>query len=177
MTKPPRPPEEPARSEGSNRWERETHAPFVANRPERKTHFETPAGIPLRPSYGPEPGEWPGEFPFTRGIYPSMYRGRFWTMRQYAGFSSPRETNERFHYLLSQGQSGLSVAFDLPTQIGYDADDPVAEGEVGRVGVSLSTVDDVDELFRGIPLDQVSVSMTGSWRISTPSGPRPNWGP
>jgi methylmalonyl-CoA mutase N-terminal domain/subunit len=102
----------------------------------------------------------PGEFPFTRGIHPDMYRGRFWTFRQYAGFGSARETNERFRYLLEQGQTGLSVAFDLPTQIGYDSDDPLALGEVGKVGVPISTVEDMEELLEGIPLDSVSISMT-----------------
>lgn len=102
----------------------------------------------------------PGEYPFTRGVYPTMYRGRLWTMRQYAGFGTSKETNLRYKYLLSQGQTGLSVAFDLPTQIGYDSDDEIAESEVGKVGVSISTIDDMDELFDGIPLDQVSTSMT-----------------
>jgi methylmalonyl-CoA mutase, N-terminal domain len=118
--------------------------------------------------YGP--GSWagdperdlgrPGEFPFTRGVYPNMYTGRLWTMRQYAGFGTAEETNERFRRLLAAGQSGLSTAFDLPTQMGYDSDHPMARGEVGRVGVAIDTVDDLADLFRGIPLDQVSTSMT-----------------
>ena len=118
--------------------------------------------------YGPE--DWkgtperdvgrPGEFPFTRGVYPAMYTGRLWTMRQYAGFGTAEETNERFRHLLAAGQSGLSTAFDLPTQMGYDSDHPMAEGEVGRVGVAVDTVEDLHDLFRGIPLDQVSTSMT-----------------
>ncbi len=118
--------------------------------------------------YGPE--DWkgtperdlgaPGEFPFTRGVYPAMYTGRLWTMRQYAGFGTAEETNERFRHLLAAGQSGLSTAFDLPTQMGYDSNHPMAEGEVGRVGVAVDTVEDLHDLFRGIPLDQVSTSMT-----------------
>ena len=107
----------------------------------------------------------PGELPYTRGIYPTMYRGRLWTMRQYAGFASARETNERFRYLLAQGQIGLSVAFDLPTQLGLDSDDPRAESEVGKVGVAIDTVEDMAALFAGIPLDRVSTSMT----ISAPA--------
>ncbi|HZU04810.1 MAG TPA: methylmalonyl-CoA mutase family protein [Chloroflexota bacterium] len=103
---------------------------------------------------------YPGEYPFTRGIYPTMYRGRLWTMRQYAGYATAEETNRRFRYLLAQGQTGLSVAFDLPTQLGYDADHPLAEGEVGKVGVSICSLEDMEQLFAGIPLDQVSTSMT-----------------
>src|SRR5687767_13629966 len=108
----------------------------------------------------------PGEFPYTRGIYPTQYRGRLWTMRQYAGYATAEESNRRYKYLLAQGQTGLSVAFDLPTQIGYDADDPMAAGEVGRVGVSISSLDDMLRLFDGIPLDKVSTSMT----INAPAG-------
>ncbi len=104
--------------------------------------------------------EKPGEFPFTRGIYPNMYRGRLWTMRQYAGFGTAQETNKRYHYLMSQGTTGLSVAFDLPTQMGYDSDHPIAAGEVGRVGVAIDTIEDMRTLFDGIALDQVSTSMT-----------------
>jgi methylmalonyl-CoA mutase N-terminal domain/subunit len=117
----------------------------------------SPSGIPVAPSYGPEP---PGVFPFTRGIHPSMYRGRLWTMRQYAGFGTAPETNARFRALLAAGQTGLSVAFDLPTQMGLDSDAPLAEGEVGRAGVAIDTVDDLAALFDGIPLDRVSTSMT-----------------
>jgi len=106
------------------------------------------------------PDEIPGEFPFTRGVQPNMYRGKSWTMRQYAGFSTAEESNKRYHYLLSQGVMGLSVAFDLPTQIGYDSDHPLAEGEVGKVGVAIDSVEDIDTLFKGIQLDQVSTSMT-----------------
>src|SRR5580765_7038381 len=102
----------------------------------------------------------PGEFPFTRGIHPTMYRGRLWTMRQYAGFGTPAESNARYRYLLANGVTGLSVAFDIPTQIGYDSDDPLAAGEVGRVGVAIDSIDDMAALFEGIPLDRVSTSMT-----------------
>src|ERR1041384_6482274 len=104
--------------------------------------------------------ELPGQFPFTRGIQPTMYRGRLWTMRQYAGFGTAAESNRRYHYLLSQGVSGLSVAFDLPTQMGYDSDHPLAQGEVGRVGVAIDSLEDMAVLLDGLPLDQVSTSMT-----------------
>jgi methylmalonyl-CoA mutase N-terminal domain/subunit len=103
---------------------------------------------------------FPGEFPFTRGIQPTMYRGRLWTMRQYAGFGTAAESNARYRYLLAQGVSGLSVAFDLPTQMGYDSDHPLAEGEVGRVGVAIDSIEDMAALFDGLPLDRVSTSMT-----------------
>src|SRR5437016_6470098 len=102
----------------------------------------------------------PGEFPFTRGIYPEMYRSRLWTMRQYAGFGTAEESNRRYRYLLSQGQTGLSVAFDLPTQMGYDSDDPLANGEVGRTGVAIDSLEDMERLFEGIDLSKVSTSMT-----------------
>jgi methylmalonyl-CoA mutase N-terminal domain/subunit len=136
--------------------------------PERKETFQTSSGIPVPrlafptftdPDYAEKLG-FPGEYPYTRGIRPTMYRGRLWTMRQYAGYASAEESNRRFRYLLENGQTGLSVAFDLPTQIGYDADHPMAAGEVGRVGVSISSLDDMGRLFEGIPLDQVSTSMT-----------------
>ncbi len=117
----------------------------------------SPSELPVEESYGPEA---PGVFPFTRGIHPTMYRGRLWTMRQYAGFGTAEETNRRFRDLLEAGQTGLSVAFDLPTQMGYDSDAPVAEGEVGRAGVAIDTVDDLAVLFDAIPLDRVSTSMT-----------------
>jgi methylmalonyl-CoA mutase N-terminal domain/subunit len=143
------------------RWERETLNPLLRKNPERKSKFETSSGIPLERVYGPdEARDWPGEYPFTRGIQPTMYRGRLWTMRQYAGYATAAESNRRYKFLLSQGQTGLSVAFDLPTQIGYDPDDPMALGEVGKVGVSIPTLDDMARLFDGIPLDQVSTSMT-----------------
>jgi methylmalonyl-CoA mutase N-terminal domain/subunit len=128
--------------------------------------FETLSGIPLKECYGPEdleglppPGK-PGEFPYTRGIHETMYRGRLWTMRQFSGFATPEETNRRYRYLLEQGQTGLSVAFDLPTLMGYDADHANALGEVGKCGVSICSLEDMETLFDGIPLDRVSVSMT-----------------
>lgn len=151
-----------------NRWEEQTRKPITRRFPERKTEFITPSGIPLPPILVPSDQDshyleqlgFPGEYPFTRGVQPTMYRGRFWTMRQYAGYATAEETNHRYHYLLDQGQTGLSVAFDLPTQIGYDSDDPIARGEVGKVGVAISSIQDMEILFRGIPLDKVSISMT-----------------
>lgn len=134
--------------------------------PERKERFETSSNIPVKRLYTQDSFkeektiEYPGVFPYTRGIQPTMYRSRFWTMRQYAGFGSALETNKRFRYLLEQGQTGLSVAFDLPTQIGYDSDDPMAEGEVGKVGVAIDTLHDMEVLFDNIPLNEVSTSMT-----------------
>ena len=126
--------------------------------------MKTRSGIEIAPLYGPEdvksPPPPPGEFPYTRGIHPNMYLGKLWTMRQYAGFGTPRETNARFRYLLEQGQTGLSLALDLPTQLGLDADDPEAEGEVGKVGVSIGSLADMEELFKDIPLGKVSCSMT-----------------
>src|SRR6184192_2560069 len=125
---------------------------------------ETDSGIEIRPVYtaddAPTERESPGEYPFTRGPYPDMYRRRPWTIRQYAGFGSAEETNRRYRYLLEQGQTGLSVAFDLPTQMGYDPDAAAAHGEVGKVGVSISSVEDLAALLNGIPLDRVSTSMT-----------------
>src|SRR5437868_15207414 len=122
----------------------------------------TDSGIEIQPLYT-EPvanNEVPGEFPFTRGVQPDMYRGRLWTMRQYAGFSTAEESNKRYHYLLSQGVSGLSVAFDLPTQIGYDSDHALAEGEVGKAGVAIDSIEDMHALFDGISLEGVTTSMT-----------------
>ena len=150
------------------RWKENIYKKAVARFPERKTRFETsseiempavglPAGVD--PSYLAKSG-FPGQYPYTRGVQPSMYRGRLWTMRQYAGYSSAKASNLRYRYLLEQGQTGLSVAFDLPTQIGYDADDPIAEGEVGKVGVSISSIEDMAQLFEHIPLGKVSTSMT-----------------
>jgi len=136
---------------------------------ERKSKFTTLSGIPLERVYNSDPIAdsetesslgYPGEYPFTRGIYPTMYRGRFWTMRQYAGFGSAAESNQRYRYLLSKGQAGLSVAFDLPTQIGMDSDHPLALGEVGKVGVAIDSLEDMETLFDGIPLEKVSTSMT-----------------
>lgn len=150
------------------RWQEETLQPVIEEFPERKESFETSSGIAVERLYTPvgevpdylEKLGFPGEYPFTRGVQPTMYRSRLWTMRQYAGFGTAAESNERFRYLLDKGQTGLSIAFDLPTQIGFDADDPLAAGEVGRVGVSISSLDDMDVLLRGIPLDKVSISMT-----------------
>ncbi|HEV8308813.1 MAG TPA: methylmalonyl-CoA mutase family protein [Methylomirabilota bacterium] len=159
----------PRSGDDKARWERETAAPFIAKAPERKPDFETMAGLPVERLYTPaDLGEWryeerlgfPGEFPFTRGVYPTMYRGRPWTMRMFAGFGRPEDTNRRFKYLLEQGQTGLSTAFDMPSLMGYDADHPRARGEVGREGVSVSTLEDMERLFEGIPLDRVTTSMT-----------------
>ncbi|ANQ53084.1 methylmalonyl-CoA mutase [Thermosipho sp. 1063] len=137
--------------------------------PERKSEFKSTSGYEFRRLYTPVDIEgfnyledlgFPGSYPFTRGVQPTMYRARFWTMRQYAGFGTAEESNKRYKYLLEQGQMGLSVAFDLPTQIGYDSDDPMAEGEVGKVGVAIDSLEDMEVLFDGIPLDKVSTSMT-----------------
>ena len=154
-------------------WEENVLAPFVARDPDWAQYRETPSQIPEDLLYLPPDtvGDayvaeylnqlgFPGQYPFTRGIYPTMYRGRLWTMRQYAGYATAEETNARYKFLLAQGQTGLSVAFDLPTQIGYDADNPLAQGEVGKVGVSISSLADMEQLFSGIPLDKVSTSMT-----------------
>ena len=141
----------------------------LSKNPERKKEFQTTSGIPVHRVFTPDavsgmeyPSDLnlPGEFPYTRGIQPTMYRGRFWTMRQYAGFGTAEDTNQRYRYLLKQGQTGLSVAFDLPTQIGYDSDHPLAQGEVGKVGVAIDSVKDMEVLFDQIPLEQVSTSMT-----------------
>ena len=151
----------------AERWKRET----FSRAPERDAPFSTMSGEPIRPLYteadmpegigGPEdPIGFPGEFPYTRGVYGSMYRGRLWTMRQFAGFGTAQETNERFHYLLEHGQTGLSTAFDMPSLMGHDSDHPRSLGEVGREGVAVDTLEDMEMLFEGIPLDRVSVSMT-----------------
>jgi methylmalonyl-CoA mutase N-terminal domain/subunit len=141
----------------------------LSKNPERKKEFQTASGIPVHRVFTPDavsgieyPSDLnlPGEFPYTRGIQPTMYRGRFWTMRQYAGFGTAEDTNQRYRYLLKHGQTGLSVAFDLPTQIGYDSDHPLAQGEVGKVGVAIDSVKDMEVLFDQIPLEQVSTSMT-----------------
>ncbi len=156
-------------ADGKERWEKETYGPFVHRSPERQVPYETLSGIPVRPLYTPADLEgwryedklgFPGEFPYTRGPYPSMYRGKLWTMRMFAGFGRPEDTNLRFKYLLEQGQTGLSTAFDMPALMGYDADHPRARGEVGREGVSVSTLADFETLFRDIPLDRVTTSMT-----------------
>jgi methylmalonyl-CoA mutase N-terminal domain/subunit len=149
-------------------WMDGIYARTVRKSAEREHQFTTASFTPVKPLYTPEDvrGEYsdrlgfPGEFPFVRGIQPTMYRGRLWTMRQYAGFGTAAESNRRYRYLLDQGQTGLSVAFDLPTQIGYDSDDPLADGEVGKVGVAIDTLADMETLFEGIPLDKVSTSMT-----------------
>ncbi|NIM93108.1 MAG: methylmalonyl-CoA mutase [Anaerolineales bacterium] len=154
--------------EARNTWEEKTLSPALKRWPERKEQFKTSSGISIKRVFTPredapdyvEAIGFPGEYPFTRGVQPTMYRGRLWTMRQYAGYATAEETNRRYHYLLDQGQTGLSVAFDLPTQLGYDADDPIAAGEVGKVGVSISSMEDMELLFDGIPLDRVSTSMT-----------------
>lgn len=151
------------------RWEETTVAKSVSRFPERRKKFESTSHIELKRLYTPldeaegvyhEKLGFPGEYPFTRGVQPTMYRGRFWTMRQYSGFATAEETNKRYKYLLEQGQTGLSVAFDLPTQIGYDSDHPMAAGEVGKVGVAIDSLADMETLFDGIPLDRVSTSMT-----------------
>lgn len=156
-------------AEEEERWRRQTYEPFIRQHPERKPRFTTVSGLPLAPLYGPAPEEegaralklgFPGEYPYTRGVYPSMYRGRLWTRRQIAGFGTALATNERYRFLLAQGQTGLSTDFDHPTLTGYDSSDPVAQGEVGRLGVAIDTIQDMDDLFRDIPIDRVSVSFT-----------------
>ena len=149
-------------------WKRVILEPVLRRHPERRDRFETYSGIEVERVYTPDEAEidyvedlgFPGQYPFTRGVYPTVYRGRLWTMRQYAGYATAEESNRRYKYLLSQGQTGLSVAFDLPTQIGYDSDHPLAEGEVGKVGVAIDSLEDMEVLFDGIPLDKVSTSMT-----------------
>jgi methylmalonyl-CoA mutase N-terminal domain/subunit len=156
------------------RWQKETLEPSIKKFAERKPRFETSSGSELPRTSLPSDGNtdyldklgFPGEYPYTRGVQPTMYRSRLWTMRQYAGFATAEESNQRYLYLLQHGQTGLSVAFDLPTQIGYDADDPLAHGEIGKVGVSISSLDDMETLFKDIPLEQVSTSMT----INAPAG-------
>ncbi|HEY5133106.1 MAG TPA: methylmalonyl-CoA mutase family protein, partial [Candidatus Krumholzibacteriaceae bacterium] len=150
-------------------WEENVYRPFSAKGGERRDAFATTSGIEIRPLYTPldapesdylESLGFPGMYPFTRGVYPTMFRGKFWTMRQYAGFGSAEETNRRFRYLLEKGQTGLSIAFDLPTQMGYDSDHKMADGEVGRVGVAIDSIDDFRMLMKDIPLERVSTSMT-----------------
>ncbi len=152
-------------------WEKQAVEPLLKKAPERRQPFDTTSGIPIERLYIPENGSanadeyatklgFPGEYPFTRGVQPTMYRSRFWTMRQYAGYATAEESNARYRMLLEQGARGLSVAFDLPTQIGYDADDPMSLGEVGKVGVSICSIHDMERLFQGIPLAEVSTSMT-----------------
>lgn len=155
--------------EAYNNWDEKVYQKTLSKFPEQKKEFTTQSFSKVKPIYSPldvdessynEKIGFPGLYPFTRGVQPTMYRGRFWTMRQYAGFGTANESNERYRYLLSQGQSGLSVAFDLPTQIGFDSDDPMALGEVGKVGVAIDTLADMEILFDQIPLDKVSTSMT-----------------
>jgi methylmalonyl-CoA mutase, N-terminal domain len=155
-------------SDARAQWEEKILQPTLRKIPERKPAFQTPSGIPLERVYLPA-GEdpvyvdqlgFPGSYPFTRGVQPTMYRGRFWTMRQYAGYATAEESNARYRFLLSKGQTGLSVAFDLPTQIGYDPDHPLALGEVGKVGVSIFSLDEMQRLYEDIPLEKVSTSMT-----------------
>src|SRR6185295_14448041 len=165
-----------------NKWKETTLKKSLDKFSERKTRFETSSGIEAPRVALPDSLDakridqqekeyieklgFPGEYPYTRGVQPTMYRSRLWTMRQYAGFGTAEETNKRYRYLLGHGQTGLSVAFDLPTQIGYDADDPIAHGEVGKVGVSISSVHDMEMLFKDIPLEKVSTSMT----MNAPAG-------
>ncbi len=155
--------------EARERWDQETLKPVLQTHPERKQHFETVSLDKVNRLYTPadiadqdftRDVAFPGEFPYTRGIHPTGYRGKLWTMRQFAGFSTPEETNARFKYLLQEGQTGLSVAYDLPTLMGYDADSPLSEGEVGKCGVAVSSLADMEVLFDQIPLDQVTVSQT-----------------
>jgi methylmalonyl-CoA mutase N-terminal domain/subunit len=154
---------------GKQRWREGTYDPAVKRFAERKPSFRSPSDYEVDALYGPEDVAeddferdvgYPGEYPFTRGVQPNMYRGRFWTMRQYAGFASAEESNRRYRYLLDQGQTGLSVAFDLPTQTGYDSDHEMARGEVGKVGVPICSLADMETLFADIPLDKVTTSMT-----------------
>ena len=159
-------------STNKQEWQDSTLSRVTQRFPERRDSFATDSGLDLDTVYTPEDDAgvgggnyvdsigYPGEFPYTRGVQPNMYRGRIWTMRQYAGYATAAATNERYRYLLENGQTGLSVAFDLPTQIGYDSDHPLAEGEVGKVGVPICSLADMETLFDGIPLDQVSTSMT-----------------
>ena len=156
-------------SKSKQEWQDSILQKTLQKAPERQERFEISSGTEVEPLYAPEDltGRdyneavgYPGEYPFTRGIQPTMYRGRLWTMRQYAGFASAEESNKRYRYLLEQGQTGLSIAFDLPTQIGYDSDHPLAQGEVGKVGVAIDSLADLEVLFQEIPLDKVSTSMT-----------------
>ncbi len=156
-------------SEAERRWETQTLRPALEKSPERKKTFTTLSGVPVERLYTPaDLADFdyardlggPGEYPFTRGIHPTMYRGKIWTMRQFSGFGTPEDTNRRLHYLLQQGQTGLSIAFDLPTLMGYDSDHMLAEGEVGKCGVAVSSLADMETLLAGLPLEQVTTSMT-----------------
>jgi methylmalonyl-CoA mutase, N-terminal domain len=154
---------------GKEKWDQGPVQKTLAKSPEQKPVFTTISGAPVERLYTPldvagldydRDLSYPGQYPYTRGVQPTMYRGRYWTMRQYAGFGTAKQTNERYRYLLKQGQTGLSVAFHLPTQAGYDSDDPLSMGEVGKVGVAIDSIEDMKVLFDGIPLDKVSTSMT-----------------
>ena len=156
-------------SKSKHEWGETTYGKALARAKERRERFESSSGAEVEALYAPEDlAEWnyheqlgyPGEFPFTRGVQPTMYRGRLWTMRQYAGFGDAAESNRRYKFLLEQGQTGLSIAFDLPTQIGYDSDAPEAEGEVGKVGVAISSLEDMETMTDGLPLDKITTSMT-----------------
>ncbi len=162
-------PDKKSLTEATEKWHSSVYRPFKEKGGERMERFVTTSEIDIEPIYTPadhgddlyiESLGLPGSHPYTRGVYPTMYRGRLWTMRQYAGFGSAEETNERFRYLLEKGQTGLSVAFDLPTQMGYDSDDPLSTGEIGRTGVAIDCIDDFRVLFKDIPLERVSTSMT-----------------
>src|SRR5271157_400728 len=156
-------------SAGEQRWLEQTLKPALEKSPERQEVFTTLSGVPIHRLYTPadlsdfdysQDLGGPGEYPFTRGIHPTMYRGKIWTMRQFSGFGSPEDTNRRLHYLLKQGQTGLSIAFDLPTLMGYDSDHPISEGEVGKCGVAISSLADMETLLAGLPLEKVTTSMT-----------------
>src|SRR5262245_34758089 len=153
--------------DAKKKWEESLLAKSLSKDPERQEKFETSSGIELPRVAFPKPDEdyletlgFPGAFPFTRGVQPTMYRSRFWTMRMYAGFATAEESNERYRYLIEHGGTGLSVAFDLPTQMGFDSDSARAKGEVGKSGVAIDSLEDMEILFKGIPLDKVSTSMT-----------------
>ncbi|MGI0053791.1 MAG: methylmalonyl-CoA mutase family protein, partial [Thermoplasmata archaeon] len=154
-------------SESLRRWEEVTLRPALQKSPERRPEFSTLGGIPVDRLYTPREKDgaldrigYPGQFPYTRGIHPTMYRGRRWSMRMFSGFGTPEDTNRRFRFLLAHGESGLSIAFDDPTLYGIDADDPEAAGEVGKCGVNVSSGADMDRLLRAIPLEKVTTSMT-----------------
>src|SRR3990167_7902702 len=155
------------RSKSKKEWEENTLNPFLAKTKASPKKYSTLSDLEIQALYTEEDNHhskdklgYPGEFPYTRGVYPNMYRGRFWTMRQFAGFGTPEDTNKRFHYLLEHGQTGLSTAFHFPTLMGYDSDSPRARGEVGVCGVAVDSLRDMEVLFDGIPLDEVTVSMT-----------------
>ncbi|HLY29449.1 MAG TPA: methylmalonyl-CoA mutase family protein, partial [Ktedonobacterales bacterium] len=169
MSNDAQPIEQSSQPKDASEWRETTYRRAVEQSGEREPHFTTSSEIEVQPLYTAEDlADWdpasklgfPGEYPYTRGVQPTMYRGRLWTMRQYAGYATAEESNQRYRYLLEQGTTGLSVAFDLPTQMGYDADHPLAEVEVGKVGVSISSLEDMRILFDGIPLERITTSMT-----------------